>query len=400
MFTVSPQRVPLRPSQADLYSYIDATAVNGSSTYSTRQQPHRSPASRAHRRICYTPATSTSAGAIVVAISKNGDVSPSEHLNISIICSPAASGRVNKNLVPIHWTSRRRPGWWCLTAAKDRNSTDSVTPSHLRIPRYKNPLSGTAVPLGSSQAWRTPSPAGTETAALLPRSTRCGRAGGRGSMAGARGPRPAEVATAPQRPPLPAPAGAQRQTATFAMQRRFSSPGTGPRRRRRLLGAARPVLVEPSAPGHRGGWPARCREGRHTARSAPPGPAFGPASAPWRAARSLWRLQCWDGAGPPAGRDNGCAQLRGTLRDLRRRPEPSPKRLTPSRPPPPPPSLRQSRPEPGRAHPRRHPPLSPFLSRGGAEPLSSRAPPAPLFRSGDWVSAETPPGRLAASVIN
>ncbi|XP_029853592.1 basic proline-rich protein-like [Aquila chrysaetos chrysaetos] len=281
-------------------------------------------------------------------------------------------------------------------------------------PRCKKPSSGWAVPAPElPRPGKLPLSRGERIrdAAPTQQPLRPGRRRGFGRRS-PEGRAPAEETAAPPPPPPPPPpghlrpaAGARRGNGSGdgrrAAQRRVSSPGTGPRRRR-LLRAARGTA---SPRGARRPRPPRgmfCGAGGggggRKARAAPPGPASGPASAPWRAARSLWRLQCRDGAGPPAGRDNGCAQRGGALRGLRRAPRPSPKRLTPSRPPP---SLRQSRPEPGRARPRRLPRSRPSSS---ARRHRNRCPPGRrphlFFRSGDWAAAEIPPGRLVVSVIN
>ncbi|XP_064514244.1 collagen alpha-2(I) chain-like [Pseudopipra pipra] len=163
----------------------------------------------------------------------------------------------------------------------------------------------------------------------------------------------------------------------------MSSPGTGPRRR--LLGAVQRVPAAPPTPR---GWCARRGAG---ATAAPPGPA----SAPWRAARSLWRLQ--SRAGP-----------RGGVTAARRR-----RALSGSRGG----SQRSAgvgwAPRRGRRHPCGSAGRSPAaLTRAAAPALAlpwprrhrARCPPGhrphPPFRNDDWAAAEIPHGRLALGAVN
>lgn len=117
--------------------------------------------------------------------------------------------------------------------------------------------------------------------------------------------------------------------------------------------------------------------------------APGPASAPWRAARSLWRLRGRDGAGPPArGEGRGLGAEPGALRGLRSGPRPPPA-LTPS----PPPSPRRRRSQPARSAASAALPRPPrHRARCPPGPAPFQPPAAPIGRRrrsprGDWLAA-------------
>ncbi|XP_071894495.1 uncharacterized protein [Anas platyrhynchos] len=123
--------------------------------------------------------------------------------------------------------------------------------------------------------------------------------------------------------------------------------------------------------------------------------APGPASAPWRAARSLWRLRGRDGAGPPArGEGRGLGAEPGALRGLRSGPRPPPA-LTPS----PPPSPRRRRSQPARSAASAALPRPPrHRARCPPGPAPFQPPAAPIGRRrrsprGDWLAAGSITGR-------